>query len=114
MLFLIEDEPDIRDSLREVLESEGYQVHTAANGMEAQEALRHLPTPDLILLDVLMPVMNGREFRTWQLQEPRLSPVPVVVLSADPTQEPMDKKVLHLRKPIDLNDLLMVIKEACA
>lgn len=114
MLFLIEDEPDIRDSLKDLLESEGYEVQTAANGAEAQERLRVLPTPRLILLDVLMPVMNGREFRAWQLEVPRLAAVPVIVLSADSTQRPMDDKVRHLKKPVELNELLSLVKEASA
>ena len=81
MIFLIEDEPDIRESLREVLEMEGYEVSCAPNGFEATEILRDLPTPELILLDMLMPVMNGKEFRAWQLDVPRLKSVPVIVLS---------------------------------
>ena len=114
MLFLIEDEPDIRDSLRDVLEMEGYEVQTASNGREAQEALRHLPTPELILLDMLMPVMNGKEFRHWQLEVPRLSQVPVIVLSADPSQRSNDGSVLHLQKPVDLSELLSAVKSVCA
>jgi CheY-like chemotaxis protein len=114
MLFLIEDEPDIRDSLREVLELEGYEVHTAANGREAMDALQRLPTPRLILLDMLMPVMNGREFREWQREVPRLSNVPVIVLSADPSQKDCCAGSLHLQKPVDLTELLHAVKEASA
>ena len=114
MLFIIEDEPDIRDSIREILESEGYEVHAANNGLEAQTSLRLLPTPDLILLDALMPKMNGKEFRDWQLTQPRLSHVPVIVLSATAFSKPMDGEVSHLQKPVDLNELLGAVKAAIA
>lgn len=109
MIFLIEDEPDIRESLREVLEMEGYKVSCAPNGFEAMEALRDLPTPELILLDMLMPVMNGKEFREWQLTTPRLKSVPVIVLSADPSQKELEG-ILHLQKPVDLSELLAAVK----
>jgi CheY-like chemotaxis protein len=111
MIFLIEDEPDIRESLREVLEMEGYEVNCAANGFEAKEALRDLPTPDLILLDMLMPVMNGMEFRNWQREVPRLKSVPVIVLSADPSQKEL-QGIVHLAKPVDLSELLTAIKNS--
>jgi CheY-like chemotaxis protein len=111
MIFLIEDEPDIRESLREVLELEGYEVQCAANGFEAKESLRRLPTPALILLDMLMPVMNGREFRSWQLEVPRLARVPVIVLSADPSQKELEG-ILHLHKPVDLSELLSAVKDS--
>lgn len=111
MIFLIEDEPDIRESLREVLEMDGYDVSCAANGAEATKVLRDLPTPELILLDMLMPVMNGKEFRTWQMDVPRLKSVPVIVLSADPSQKELEG-ILHLRKPVDLTELLTAVKSA--
>ena len=110
MLFLIEDEPDIRETLREVLEMEGYEVETARNGQEAIDALRRLPTPELILLDMLMPVMNGREFRDRQLEVPRLRDVPVIVMSADPSQKDFDDQALHLPKPVDLTELLLAVR----
>lgn len=111
MIFLIEDEPDIRESLREVLEMEGYEVSCASNGFEAKELLRDLPTPELILLDMLMPVMNGKEFREWQLDVPRLKSVPVIVLSADPSQKVLEG-ILHLQKPVDLSELLSAVKNS--
>lgn len=111
MIFLIEDEPDIRESLREVLEMEGYRVNCASNGFEAKELLRDLPTPELILLDMLMPVMNGKEFRQWQLDVPRLKSVPVIVLSADPSQKVLEG-ILHLQKPVDLSELLSAVKNS--
>lgn len=113
-LLLIEDEPDIRDSLREILESEGYAVHTAANGAEGLRALEAMPAPSLILLDLLMPVMNGTEFLAEQQRRPSLSAIPVVVLSADSNLRTGNRVHSHVRKPIDLTELLLLVKEASA
>lgn len=113
-LLLIEDEPDIRDSLREILEAEGYAVRTAANGAEGLAALEAMPAPDLILLDLLMPVMNGTEFLAEQQKRPTLSAIPVVVLSADSALAPRPRVYSHVRKPVDLTELLLLVKEASA
>lgn len=114
MLFLIEDEPDIRDSLKEILEGEGYEVCTAANGAEALATLETIPAPQLILLDLLMPVMNGTEFLKEQGKRPSIANVPVVVLSADTTRKPVEGVSLHVKKPIDLTELLDVVRKAGA
>ena len=114
MLFLIEDEPDIRDSLKEILEGEGYEVCTAANGAEALRTLETMPAPQLILLDLLMPVMNGTEFLKEQGKRPAIAGVPVVVLSADASRKPVEGVTLHVRKPIDLGELLEVVRKASA
>ena len=81
-LLIVEDDVDIRDALADLASVEGFQVDTAANG---REALRHLalgPRPHLILLDLLMPEMNGWQFRQCQLRDPSIADIPVVVLSA--------------------------------
>ena len=114
-LLLIEDEPDIRDSLREILEAEGYLVRTAANGAEGLQTLEEMgPVPSLILLDLLMPVMNGTEFLAEQQRRPALSAIPVVVLSADSNLNKTSRVHSHVRKPIDLTELLLLVKEASA
>jgi CheY-like chemotaxis protein len=114
MLFLIEDEPDIRESLAELLEGEGYEVRTAANGREALKALENLPVPGLIVLDLLMPVMNGDEFLQEQRKNPRLANVPVVVLSADNQRRPVAGVKFQVKKPVELDELLDVLKGAHA
>jgi serine/threonine protein kinase len=84
-VLVVEDEPDARESMGLALRLEGYDVQTAANGQEALEKLEAGPTPDLILLDLLMPGMNGWEFLERQRRDPALAAVPVVVISgADP------------------------------
>ena len=82
-ILIVEDDFDIREALTQILEEEGYAVREAANGREALDvAARELPS--LILLDLMMPVMNGWQFRAEQIKDPRLAPVPVLVISADP------------------------------
>jgi CheY-like chemotaxis protein len=81
-VLLVEDDREIRDSLREILLCEGISVSTAANGEEALFHLARNPAPSLILLDLMMPVMSGAEFRAAQLLDPVLASVPVMLLSA--------------------------------
>jgi CheY-like chemotaxis protein len=80
-ILVVEDDPDIRSGVAEVLREEGYEVATAAHGLEALEWLRTGNSASLILLDLMMPVMDGWEFRSEQLRDPQAARIPVVVLS---------------------------------
>jgi CheY-like chemotaxis protein len=83
MILIVEDDAPIREMLVEILEDEGYPVQGASNGQEAFAALRTIPTlPKLVLLDLMMPVMDGWTFRQKQLQDPLLRGIPIIVLSA--------------------------------
>jgi CheY-like chemotaxis protein len=84
VLLLVEDEPGLSDVTAELLERSGYSVVTAADGREALQMLRSGLRPSVILLDVMMPVMDGREFRHVQRADPDLRDIPVVVMSAAP------------------------------
>jgi CheY-like chemotaxis protein len=102
-ILVVEDDPDSRTMLATMLEWQGYQVVTASNGMEAfNMANRHHPW--LIILDLMMPVMSGEEFRRVQLASSTLKNIPVLVLSAH-HDAPQIARRLHvegcLRKPID-------------
>jgi CheY-like chemotaxis protein len=80
-VLVVDDDLDIRDVLVELLEGEGYRVSAAGDGQQAlREASRN--PPDVILLDLMMPVMSGWQFRAAQLRDPVLARIPVVVLSA--------------------------------
>src|SRR5688572_13333187 len=82
-ILLVDDDNDIRETYGEVLVDEGYQVVLARDGLEALEYLEGTATlPDLILLDLMMPRMDGNQFRGRQLETPRLADIPVVVISA--------------------------------
>jgi CheY-like chemotaxis protein len=107
-VLIVEDDADIREVLADVLECEGYSVMQAANGEEALWLLRSEPLPSAIVLDLMMPVMNGTEFRVAQLADPRLASIPVIVLTANvvATHDIERLAVAHsLMKPIRLEQL---------
>ena len=115
-VMIVEDDLAIREALTEILEDEGYQVTGAANGQEAIQALRSTTPPCLILLDLMMPVMNGWQFRAEQKQDPALAPVPVVIISADSdlrTKATTLEAADFLQKPIQLTRLLDTVEQFC-
>jgi CheY-like chemotaxis protein len=105
---VIEDDLHIRGTLRMVLELEGYRVRAAANGREALEQLREVPA-DVILLDLMMPVMTGWEFLAARNADSRLRNVPVIVLSAGGQVAASDLAQAVLRKPVELDELLAAV-----
>ena len=117
-VLVVEDDADIRESFIEILEESGFQTVGAANGHEALERLRAPGQPPcLILLDLMMPVMDGISFRREQLKTPELAGIPVVVLSAyrDLEERVKDLKVAaYVKKPLDLDDLIGVARRCCA
>jgi CheY-like chemotaxis protein len=113
-ILIVEDDADIRDALIYLLQSEGYETYQAKNGKEALSQLDGPLKPDLILLDLFMPVMDGFEFRLKQLENPLIARLPVIVMSADmhDIEKKEQTKVLHyLKKPLQLEDLLAMIKD---
>ena len=115
-LLIVEDDPDIRAELAAVLQEEGFRVDTAGGGAEALEYMRSAPLPCLLLLDLNMPGMNGRELRRELLADPRLREIPVVVLSAaDELREEAASlgAVGYAGKPIDLTALAALIEKYC-
>ena|SRR6185436_11468343 len=115
-ILVVEDDFDIRDALTQILEEEGYTVRSAANGREALDTVGNGTIPSLILLDLMMPVMNGWQFRAEQLKDARLASVPVLVISADPhLRAKIDAMgdVGFLKKPIHLDDLLSAVAGRC-
>lgn len=114
VILVVEDNEDLRDILCELLRRQGYAVVQAAQGREALDYLRANPAPALILLDLMMPVMNGREFRAAQRADPALAGIPTVVLSAlDERQQRRDGEgaARYLCKPVDFNLLLRAVRE---
>jgi CheY-like chemotaxis protein len=114
-LLLVEDDRDILEVLRDLLESEGYHVDCAQNGMQALELLSKLAVlPGLILLDLMMPVMDGFEFRQKQKEDPRFSKIPLIVMSADGQSEVRWEKSGikgFLKKPLDLLGVLSTVEK---
>jgi CheY-like chemotaxis protein len=116
-ILVVDDDPDIRESIVEVLEDAGHATVSAANGNEALDKLRaEAEPPCLILLDLMMPVMDGRAFREEQLKDPALSPIPVIVLSAFRDAGDTAKEMNaagHLPKPVTLEALIQLVDSFC-
>ncbi|MCL2448637.1 MAG: ATP-binding protein [Polyangiaceae bacterium] len=106
----MEDDADIREALGGILSTEGFQVSACSNGREALDWLRMSPKPDLIVLDLMMPVMDGWQFRVAQKHDPKLATIPVLALSADPTPKAaaIDAEA-YLQKPVDYDTLVDTI-----
>ena len=116
-VLLVEDDDANRDALGDLLRDEGYDVVSAANGLEAINYLRSGGgVPGLILLDLMMPVMNAWEFRALQREDPTLSAIPVILLSAGYRVSDDAKgfgAVSVMRKPPDLDQLLEQVALHC-
>ena len=113
-VLVVDDDPDILDALSEILEAEGFAVMRARNGQEALERV-DAQLPSLILLDLMMPVMDGWEFARRLRQQPgQHSSVPIIVLSADRNVGAKAQEigaVGHLAKPFELSDLLDLVEK---
>jgi CheY-like chemotaxis protein len=118
-VFVVEDDPDVSNSVVAALRDEGYPVNSAQNGREALDALRaqfHAP-PGVILLDLMMPVMDGRQFRLEQLRDPSIAAIPVVLFTADPSglRDSVAMQVdAMLMKPATLEQILLVVERFCS
>jgi two-component system chemotaxis response regulator CheY len=115
-IFIIEDDRDIRQSFEDLLKHEGYGVESFANGQEAIDRLYRAPEPCLILLDMLMPVMNGEEFMNHFHKLPAtILPIPVFLVSATSSSDHSKKLGCRgfMKKPVDLDALLLIVKDFC-
>lgn len=111
-ILVIEDDIDIRGILTELLEDSGYEVTEAVNGADALEKLKTDTSFNLILLDLMMPIMDGFEFRSHQKIDPRISKIPVVVMSADGQADEKTRRAevnAYLKKPLDMHDFLATV-----
>src|SRR5438105_4318721 len=116
VVLIVDDHDDIRESLGELLVDEGYRVAMAANGREALRYLYDHELPCIILLDLMMPVMNGYEFRRVQREDPRLAPIPVAVVSGreDALRNAAQMDAVRcFAKPVDLDALLDTVGDYC-
>jgi CheY-like chemotaxis protein len=114
-LLVVEDDETIRESLMDLLQDEGATLATAANGREALEALRRPPSPDLILLDLMMPVMDGWEFRIAQRADEALAGIPLIAMSADRSAKAAAIAAdAYVGKPLDFGALVRRIQRVVA
>jgi len=116
-VLLVDDDVAILNGISEFLESEGFSVVSAGNGIEALNKLRSGLRFDVIVLDVLMPLMDGWDFRAEQLADPSLRATPVIVITASGFSK---NTLLHqfsafevLAKPLDLGGFARTLKDAC-
>ena len=111
-VFIIEDDLDTREMLGRFLELEGYQVESAENGKLALERLGSGVHACVILLDLMMPVMDGLQFRAVQMRDPSLADIPVIVISADGKVHQTAASLgvaAYMKKPLDVDGLLDLI-----
>jgi CheY-like chemotaxis protein len=117
-ILVVEDDPDIRESVVEILEDEGHRVSSAGDGREALELLKSVsPAPDLILLDLMMPVMSGYQFREEQLKLPAFADIPVLVVTADVNARAKVDSLQaagFVQKPLKIQPLLDLVGQLLA
>lgn len=112
-VLVIEDDHDVRVAVRQALEDEGYRVQSATDGRRALELLEQTaPLPDLILLDLMMPGMDGWDFATRLRSSPRLRSIPVVIMSAF-DELPPPGVVAFLQKPLKFEALMELVEQHC-
>jgi CheY-like chemotaxis protein len=115
-VLIVDDDPDIRDAVGECLRYEGYDVHSAADGRDALDRLEYGLRPDVILLDLMMPVLNGFDVLEALKSRPEWKSIPVVIVSANRGYEAEDLSgaVSILRKPVNVDRLIAAVEQAVA
>jgi len=112
-ILVVDDDADARNALADLLEADVYSVSCARDGKEALERLKVSPTPSLVIVDLLMPVMDGWQFRAEQKRDPSIGAIPVVILTALRQVPDMDDAVAVFHKPVDVTSLLEVVRRCC-
>jgi DNA-binding response OmpR family regulator len=114
-VLIVDDQPDIRETLAELLQGEGFRVLTASNGQEGLDLARCSP-PSLVLLDLMMPIMNGWEFAGEMHRDPRLASIPLLILSGggDLASAVLQLQARdYLEKPFNVERLLALTRLYC-
>jgi CheY-like chemotaxis protein len=110
-VLIVDDDPSIRDVVGDFLELLGCTIDTAANGQEALEQVAAVP-PDLVLLDYMMPIMDGKAFGLQVRTQPRHAGLPIVLMSASPDSDAVCEAIgarACLRKPFDIDELAEIV-----
>ena len=113
-VLIVEDDPDTREMLTSFLQLEGFQTASASNGREALDRLTDDVNADVIVLDLMMPVMDGWQFRQRQVEDARLARIPTIVVSAAGRDRMAQISAdAYLAKPIDMEELLSRVTQLC-
>jgi CheY-like chemotaxis protein len=113
-VLIIDDDPEARELLAALIEKAGYTVAAACNGQEALEVL-HVIRPELIFLDVIMPIMDGRQFRAEMRHHKELLEIPTVVMTGVDDEPLLDLAVVDtLRKPVRAKELMRLVEAHCS
>jgi DNA-binding response OmpR family regulator len=106
-ILVVDDEFDIAEAVKAILEEDGYEVHACSNGVEALRCLKEV-TPDLAILDIMMPRLNGYETLKALRKQPAFAHLPVIIMSAitPEVKSPEYTWAAYLKKPFSLHDLL--------
>lgn len=110
IVLVVDDDADTRDTLRDFLEDEGYTVLTAASGADALRCLEHT-RPDVMLLDLMMPMTSGNSLYEQLQNKPRFASIPILAVTAEPSRAPIGMPALE--KPIKLHKLLELVELCC-
>jgi CheY-like chemotaxis protein len=110
-ILIVDDEPDIRDTLKDLFEDEGFLVELAGNGSEALDALSQRGPHALVVLDLVMPQMDGCQLLAAMKADPQLASIPIILSTSYPGRAPTG--VLIVRKPVDANVLINTAKGLC-
>lgn len=117
-ILIVDDDADVRECIGDALEAEGYRVTGASNGREALRLLKDGNVqPDIILLDIMMPEMDGWAFRAEQRKDPGIASIPVVVFTAYGSPKDVAQQLQatgFLRKPVRLEELLSAVDRVCS
>ena len=116
LVLVVDDDPDVRESLSQLLDAKGYPTVQAENGQRALEILKETPhLPCLIVLDLAMPIMDGYAFLRLRAQDPALRDLPVVITSANLRAEAALKEKIqgYLVKPVNIDRLIELIDQHC-
>ena len=114
-VLIVEDDPDTREMLTSFLQLEGFQTESASNGREALDRLAGGIEAQVIVLDLMMPVMDGWQFRRRQIEDARLAKIPTIVVSAAGRDRMAQISAdAYLAKPIDMDELLTRVSQFCA
>jgi len=111
-VLVVDDDPDIRETLVEVFLDEGYQVDAAVDGVQAMVFLRAAAAPCVVILDLLMPNMSGTDVYGLMQSDDALCRIPVVISTSDPTRAPSGSTVMG--KPVDLERMVDLVRRLCS